>query len=298
MSAIAVPPKWVSALDEKKFGRVARYALHYRIGSAPYDELPLGGAVSMGKDGLSAPTLSPNPLTVREFLESVYRLGFDHFLSDTGADGSHPKAADLKIILLDDRDHVLGEASKKLSRGEAARLTDDAGVLEQVTEGANVLAQTCRALSTHIVTITGVEQRSRNDYESIMCNQMRAMGEGWQELIKDREKIQIDLCEATAAKVRAEEESKRLELERQLAEEKTFLDTPIGEKLGSILITGLAPKIVSFIDSALATASCGLERRRLKANAELLQYKRELEADLAAAKGDRCGDPPGDPPAR
>lgn len=292
MNAIAVPEKWVSGLDEKKFAKVARFELQYRIGSSAYTELPLGGVVSLGPDGLSAPTLSPGPLTVRDFLTRAYGLGCDHFVRDQTEDGAHPKTADLRIVLLDDHDKELASAAKRLHRNESAvRLGDGDDAVQQVTESANVLSKTVLSLGGHIVAISSVEARSRNEYESIMTQQMGTMGHAYGEILKEREKIQIDLVEAAEAKTRAEEEKKRLDLETELAQEKGFFDSKIGAQLGTLLITQLAPKLLVFVDGALATASTGLEKRKLKATAELRRFKRELEeeeiSDRAKAIPDR-----------
>jgi hypothetical protein len=279
MSAIAVPEKWVSALDEKKFANIARFELHYKLGSAAYAELPVGAPLSCSADGLiTAPTLSPHPLTVREFLGRVYGLGTDHFLADQTDDGAHPKAADLRLVLLDGRDKTVGEVSKKLRRPQSVLLADDHR-LELVNDSANILGQTVRQLGSHVVSITSVEARARNDYESIMCTQMKSVSEAWQEVNKDREKISIDLVEAAEAKVRAEEAAKRMDLERQLADNKGFMDTSFGEKLGTVLVTGVVPKLLVFVDGLLATAAVSLEKRKMKAGAELKKFKRELEAE-------------------
>jgi hypothetical protein len=284
---LTIPEKWANSIDDQKLAKVSRWQLHYRIGSGAWAELPVGASLlSMGTDGLlCAPTLSPGPLTLREFLGRAYAIGTEHFVSDQSADGSHPKAADLRLVLLDERDRVIGDVSKKLRRTETQQLREDAGVVEQVTEGANVLAQTVRSLGAHLVSVTSVDARSRTDHESVMCTQMRTVSEAWQEVNKDREKIAIDLVAAEGAKVRAEEESKRLELERQLAEEKGFFDSTVGEQLGSMLVRQLVPKLLGFLDGALATASIGLEKRKMKAAAELAQFKRkiarELELELA-----------------
>lgn len=284
MTAIAVPDKWTSVVDEKKFERVTRFALYYRIGSGAWGELSKSAVSRDGAGQIVCPVLDPGPLSLADFLACAYKLGADHFLHDhTGDGGPPPKLADLRIVLFHD-DKVVAQASKKLNRRELLLLME--GIVDVAStdrrgpaQPDTVLSAVVQSLGGQLVNITSVEARSRNEYESIMCAQMRAVSDGWQELNKDREKIAIDLVEAEHAKVRAEEEGKRLALQRVIDQDKGFFDSPIGEKLGTMLVVQLVPKLIGFVDGALTTASVGLEKRKLKATYELKRFKRDLDAE-------------------